>query len=188
MTRGIGGTGLGLYICRELVRRLDGRIWVERRTAAKGSTFYVEMPIATRTSETKAAEKRPPPKGLLSIARSHPGNQDSLVYTRTMGAIGSPKSILAGPVVRACPRHNGSRLCGGLGKVGIAGREHRSALSCGGPAAARASVACRVRPANSCWRMLRGSARSQQTRTAYRDVARDALAPGKSPRMPSTRW
>ena len=33
MTRGIGGTGLGLYICRELVRRLDGRIWVEANGA-----------------------------------------------------------------------------------------------------------------------------------------------------------
>src|SRR3954471_23524783 len=29
MTRGIGGAGLGLYICRELVRRLDSRIWVD---------------------------------------------------------------------------------------------------------------------------------------------------------------
>jgi PAS domain S-box-containing protein len=43
MTRGIGGTGLGLYICRELVRRLDGRIWVEAN-GRKGSTFVVEIP------------------------------------------------------------------------------------------------------------------------------------------------
>ncbi|MGZ4353859.1 MAG: PAS domain S-box protein [Gaiellaceae bacterium] len=50
MTRGIGGTGLGLYICRELVRRLQGRIWVEPNDG-KGSAFYVEIPIA----ETAAA-------------------------------------------------------------------------------------------------------------------------------------
>ena len=45
MTRGIGGTGLGLYICRELVRRVDGRIWVEPNDGA-GSTFVVEIPLA----------------------------------------------------------------------------------------------------------------------------------------------
>ena len=28
MTRGVGGTGLGLYIYRELVYRMHGRIWV----------------------------------------------------------------------------------------------------------------------------------------------------------------
>src|SRR5712691_3764483 len=43
MSRGIGGTGLGLYICRELVRRVDGRIWVES-DGSSGSTFYVEIP------------------------------------------------------------------------------------------------------------------------------------------------
>jgi PAS domain S-box-containing protein len=44
MSRGIGGTGLGLYICRELIRRVDGRIWVES-DGATGSTFHVEVPF-----------------------------------------------------------------------------------------------------------------------------------------------
>jgi len=47
MTRGIGGTGLGLYICSELVRRLNGRIWVDAN-AGKGSRFHVELPVAER--------------------------------------------------------------------------------------------------------------------------------------------
>jgi PAS domain S-box-containing protein len=54
MTRGIGGTGLGLYICHELVRRLDGRIWVEPRRG-KGSTFYVELPAAQRPARAQRA-------------------------------------------------------------------------------------------------------------------------------------
>jgi two-component system, OmpR family, phosphate regulon sensor histidine kinase PhoR len=42
---GVGGTGLGLYICRELVRRMDGRIWVTSREG-HGSTFVVDLPLS----------------------------------------------------------------------------------------------------------------------------------------------
>jgi two-component system phosphate regulon sensor histidine kinase PhoR len=40
-----GGTGLGLYICRELVRRMGGTIGV-RSQPGEGSTFYFELPRA----------------------------------------------------------------------------------------------------------------------------------------------
>jgi signal transduction histidine kinase len=47
MTRGIGGTGLGLYICKELVGQMGGRIWVTSNEG-RGSVFAFEIPGQNR--------------------------------------------------------------------------------------------------------------------------------------------
>ena len=59
-TRTIGGTGLGLYICRKIVEIYNGRIWVESQEGS-GSTFYINLPrvandIAQEKLKSQAAE------------------------------------------------------------------------------------------------------------------------------------
>jgi PAS domain S-box-containing protein len=63
MTRGVGGTGLGLYICSELVRRMDGRIWVESNHG-QGSMFSFELPVAELELSTPAAPVVREPAGI----------------------------------------------------------------------------------------------------------------------------
>ncbi|MFX1477083.1 MAG: sensor histidine kinase [Promethearchaeota archaeon] len=41
------GSGLGLYISREIVTAHNGKIWVESKGRNKGSTFIVRLPIKT---------------------------------------------------------------------------------------------------------------------------------------------
>jgi signal transduction histidine kinase len=50
LLRGVGGTGLGLYISRELTQRMGGAIWVDSAHGG-GSIFYLELPLAFAPQE-----------------------------------------------------------------------------------------------------------------------------------------
>jgi DICT domain-containing protein/signal transduction histidine kinase len=45
LRRAVGGAGLGLSICRQLVRQLGGQIWATSLGKGQGSQFYVTLPV-----------------------------------------------------------------------------------------------------------------------------------------------
>jgi hypothetical protein len=95
-TREIGGTGLGLYLCRRLTEAMNGRIWVDSEYK-KGSTFYVELPRIDHEEATRLIESAdmqpgqpiqtvhivtpPTPQPLPPSSTTPPIEQTDAVYT-----------------------------------------------------------------------------------------------------------
>ena len=45
-SKSFSGTGLGLYISKNIVEAHGGRIWAENNKDGKGATFFFTVPIA----------------------------------------------------------------------------------------------------------------------------------------------
>src|SRR3989344_1514882 len=52
-----GGSGLGLYVAKEIIDAHSGRIWVESNGEGKGSTFIMELEEYGHTEEARRASK-----------------------------------------------------------------------------------------------------------------------------------
>lgn len=98
-TRTIGGTGLGLYLCRRLIELFGGRIWIES-DFGKGSKFIFALPrITAEEAERKQKELAGQTLPQTSSVQTIPGVSSVAGVTSAPAAAAVP----AAPVVPPAP-------------------------------------------------------------------------------------
>lgn len=96
-TRTIGGTGLGLYIVKERVEAMGGKVWAES-AFGEGSTFYVTFP---RISDAEYERQKQIQANVQAMPTSA---QVPLAVNSAVGAVASAASApVAAPVAPVAP-------------------------------------------------------------------------------------
>lgn len=97
-TREIGGTGLGLYLCRRLVETIGGKLWVES-TYKRGSTFFVKLARIDAVTARQEIENA----GEVSLADETPLPMDTATEGPTQPVSSQPATPQTSPELPVPP-------------------------------------------------------------------------------------